>query len=83
MDKFPGYNTPRKLFNFRVLLPGNYLEKYYFREYLRKNENIFKNILVCESKEKVLWLYEKTQTSKISCYIIYGSYLYPFKKMKL
>jgi len=28
--------------NFRVLLPGSWK---YFREYLRENENIFKNIL--------------------------------------
>ena len=45
IEKFPDYNT-WKLYN---LFPGIVTrkllwKKYYFREYLRKNENIFENI---------------------------------------
>jgi len=40
----------------------------YFREYLRENKNILKNILACESRDQVLLIHEKTQRSKISCY---------------
>ena len=56
----PGYFqfqsiVTRKLINFRVTIPGNCtisgycypevaLKKYYFREYLGENENIFENI---------------------------------------
>jgi len=52
----------RILINFRVTIPGNCtisgycypevaLKKYYFREYLSENKNIFENIWGCESRE--------------------------------
>ena len=35
----------------------------YFREYLGKNKNIFKNILGCESRDNTQLIYAKNQTS--------------------
>jgi len=47
-----------------------------FRKYLRKNENIFENILGGYSRAYVLLIHEKNQSSKISCYC-------PFKIFEL
>ena len=50
---------------FRVSLPRS---QKYFREYLRENKNIFKNILGYCSRAQVLSIHAKKQSSKISCY---------------
>ena len=39
-------------------------DHFYFREYLRENSNIFKNILGCESGDWVLPIYEKNRVRK-------------------
>ena len=39
-------------------------KKTYFCEYLRENENIFENILACESRDQVLLIHEKTRGQK-------------------
>ena len=63
----------------RVMISGNCATSGYrypeiatkktcFREYLRKNEKIFENILGGYSRAYVLMIHEKNQSSKISCY---------------
>ena len=48
-----------------LAIPGS---QKYFREYLRKNKNIFENILGYCSRAQVLSIHAKNQSSKISCY---------------
>ena len=75
--RFPGIVT-RKWADRWVTIPGHWpisgsrypeigTKKPLFREYLRENENIFENILACESRDQVLLIHEKNQRSKISC----------------
>ncbi len=77
--------------NFLVTIPGNCtisrycypkvaLKKYYFREYLGENQNIFEDILGCESRKQVLWIHEKNQTSKISCYCPFKAFINHIKQ---
>ena len=71
---FPGIVT-RKSIYFWVTKPGNQLISAYrapeiatkktkFCEYLRENENIFENILACESRDQVLLIHEKNRGQK-------------------
>ena len=63
INLFLGNNT-RKSIDFRVSCPRNRYKKTLFREYLRENENIFENILACESRDQVLLIHEKTRCKK-------------------
>ena len=69
---FPGIVTRKKIY-FRETIPqnqfisGNHDQKITTKKN-RENENIFKNILACESRDQVLLIPEKNQGSKISGY---------------
>jgi len=75
LRKFLGIVTRESIDYFQVKIPGNQLifgyraleiatKRTYFCEYLHENNNIFENILACESRDQVLLIHEKTRGQK-------------------